>query len=205
MSSSIIAQSSDTANTKYPIFFLQVGSNRNSFLEKVFQQAAVTNGIENVYILTDTDFDLYKDYKCIDITKYINNNSEFDKVYQHHSTNSYQFEKSCFDRWFILKDVVQELNIPYFFYADCDVLVLRDLTPTFNYMIKHGYEGAMTFVDRENDSISITSAHSSFWGSELLNEFCDFTYNTYTDSHTFNKLLKDTVRGNFTATTMYLT
>jgi hypothetical protein len=182
-------------DTKLPIFFLQLGSNTSLFFDIVLKQAALTNGTENVFILTDTNFQLYRDYNCIDISGYAQTERPFDKLYKHHSTNTYFFEKTCFDRWFIINDVVKDLNINYFVYADCDVLILQDLKPVYDSLIKNKYDGTMMFFERDDNSI--TSAHTSFWNNKLLNDFCDFINAKYSDETAFNVLLKDTLAGKF--------
>jgi hypothetical protein len=182
-------------DTKLPILFLQLGSNTSLFFDKVLKQAALTNGRENVFILTDTNFQLYNDYNCIDISSYAQAERPFDKLYKHHSTNTYFFEKTCLDRWFIINDVIRDLNIDHFVYADCDVLVLQDLKPVYDSLIKNKYDGTMMFF--ENGDNSITSAHTSFWNTKLLNDFCHFINDKYADDAAFNVLLKNTLAGKF--------
>ncbi|RYZ95875.1 MAG: hypothetical protein EOP47_24945, partial [Sphingobacteriaceae bacterium] len=174
--------------TGIPVFFLQFGKSPK-FINKILQQAQYTNGKENVYFLTDTDTHLYKEFNCIDISKYAGACEEFGKVYQHYSVNLHFYEKACIDRWFIINALVKEFKIPWFFYADCDLLILEDLTPVHHKLTEQNYAGGMMFYSNiEND---ITSAHSSFWSAELLNEFCLFTYNIYADATKFEALLAD--------------
>ena len=183
------------SSAKLPIFFLQLGGNTSLFFDRVLKQAALTNGTENVFILTDTNFQFYRDYNCIDISAYAKAGRPFDKLYKHHSTNTYFFEKTCFDRWFIIKDVIKDLNISHFVYADCDVLILQDLKPVYDNFIHDKYDGTMMFF--ENGENSITSAHTSFWNGKLLNDFCNFINAKFANETAFNKLLEDTLAGKF--------
>jgi|GEM_PF-1713940 len=195
MTTASIAHPANLKQPELPVFFLQMGSNTSLFFDKILQQAALSNGRDNVYVLTDTNFHLYQDYTCIDITPYTKVERPFDKLYQHHSTNKYFFEKTCFDRWFIMNELALDLGIPNFVHADCDVLILQDLKPIFRNHIKDKYEGTMMFFEREEGSV--TSAHTSFWSNKLLTDFCNFINAKYTDKEAFDVLLKDTLAGKF--------
>ncbi|MGY3213818.1 hypothetical protein [Mucilaginibacter sp. HD30] len=177
-----------------PIFFVQVGDHINLFLDKILRQAQQSNGKENVYLLANSNLHLYRDFNCIDISKYMQGR-EFDSVYQHHSTNKYSFEKACFDRWFIINDVINDLNINYFFHADCDVLIPEDLNPVYTYLLQHNYDGSVMYFEHEGKSV--TSGHSSFWSKTLLNDFCKFVCANYADEEAFNKILNITKSGFF--------
>ncbi|RFZ85803.1 hypothetical protein DYU05_09465 [Mucilaginibacter terrenus] len=190
-----VQQYPDLVNSPLPVFFLQLGSNTSLFFDKVIKQAALFNGKENVFVLTDTHLDQYKGYNCIDVTPYVTREREFDKVYRHHSTNPYFFEKTCFDRWFIINDLINDLGIDKFVYADCDVLILEDLKPVYDRFIKDKFDGSTMFFQRDKESV--TSGHTSFWNSKLIADFCSFVVRKYTDEPAFNKLLEDTLSGKF--------
>ena len=177
-----------------PIFFIPLGEHVNLFIDRVLKQAVASNGHNNVYVLTDTNFHLYQAYNCIDVSKYMQGRS-FDALYIHHSENKYHFEKSCFDRWFIINDVAKDLGISHFFHADCDVLIMQDLKPFFAEYLQDRYDGSVMYF--EDGDRSITSGHSSFWTGALLNKFCDFTCAKYSDEQAFDKILKDVKAGVF--------
>src|ERR1700748_1358578 len=118
-------------NAALPVFFFQSGNKTGFFFDKILKQACLTNGAENVYVLTDSNFHLYPDYNCIDIREYSYGTREFDGLYQHHSSNKYLFEKACFDRWFIINAIVKKHGVAYFFHADSDLLITEDLKPFY--------------------------------------------------------------------------
>jgi hypothetical protein len=177
-----------------PIFFVQLGDHTNLFLDKILRQAQQSNGKENVYVLANSNFHLYQDFNCLDVSKYIGGR-EFDSLYQHHSSNKYSFEKACFDRWFIINDVITDLGINYFFHADCDVLIPEDLNPVYTYLLQHNYQGSVMYF--EHDGKSVTSGHSSFWNKTLLNDFCNFVCAKYADEEAFNEIINITKSGFF--------
>ena len=178
-----------------PIFFVQLGSRTNLFFDHILKQAVRSNGRENVFILTDTNFQLYTAYNCIDVAGYINGKREFDDVYRHHSTNPYYFEKACFDRWFIMNDLAKDLGFKNFVHADCDVMILEDLKPLHRKFINGKYDGTVMFFEQNGDSV--TSGHTSFWNTKLIADFCDFVTATYRDEQAFEFVLKDTLAGKF--------
>jgi len=177
-----------------PIFFVQLGNHVSLFLDKILRQAQYTNGAENVYVLANENLHLYKDFNCIDVSKYLQGR-EFDALYQHHSSNNYSFEKACFDRWFIINDVIKDLNINYFFHADCDLLITEDLNWVYEHLLKHSYEGSVMYFEHEGRSV--TSGHSSFWSKTLLDNFCSFICEKYADAEAFNEILVNTKSGFF--------
>lgn len=188
--------SENLVDNTLPIFFFQEGTHTSLFFDKVLKQALLTNGRENIYVLTDSNFHIYSDYHCIDISKYKYGTQDFDKVYQHYSSNKYHFEKACFDRWFIINAIVKELNISHFFHADCDVLILEDLKPIYTDFLKDKYNGTMMFFENGLGN-SITSGHSSFWSNTLIDSFCSFVYHRYSNQRELDALLKDTTAGKF--------
>nr|WP_294950547.1 hypothetical protein [uncultured Mucilaginibacter sp.] len=183
------------SQSELPVFFLQLGENTSLFFGHILKQAVLSNGANNVYVLTDTNFDAYRHYNCIDISEYTAGVKEFDKVYRHHSINPYFFEKACFDRWFIINDIVKELGISQFVHADCDVLITQDLKPVYRKFIKDKYDGTMMFFELGENSV--TSGHTSFWSAGLINNFCNFVLGNYADRPAFDKVLQDTLTGKF--------
>ncbi|MGZ3759120.1 MAG: hypothetical protein ACXVAY_21470 [Mucilaginibacter sp.] len=178
-----------------PIFFVERGGSPGLFLKKILKQAELSNGRENVYLLTDANFELYREFNCIDISPYLGALNRFDKLYKHHSINPFAFEKVCFDRWFIINELIKNQGIEFFFHADCDVLIASDISPVYEHLIKQGYEGSTMFFEHNGDSV--TSGHSSFWSSELIDEFCNFICAKYADPKAFDIILQQTLAGKF--------
>ena len=126
--------------TTLPIFFIQRGDKPARFLKEILKQAELTNGKENVYLLADTHFEFSAEFNCIDIAAYLPATQKFDGLYRHHSSNPFFFEKSCFDRWFIINAFVKELGIDHFFHADCDVLLAANIAPVYHRLLKDGLQ-----------------------------------------------------------------
>lgn len=184
-----------SASTGLPILFVQLGSYVNLFFDRVLQQAAHSNGHGNVFVLTDNPRADFAAYHTIDIAGYAGEGNVFDTVYRHHSTNPVTFEKACFDRWFIINELVSKLHIPYFLHADCDVMIYQDLKPVYELYLKDRYDGSIMYFEHGDNSV--TSGHTSFWSAKMISDFCRFAIGRYQDAKAFEQLLKMTLAGKF--------
>ncbi len=90
----------------------------------------------------------------------------FAKVYFHRSPNSYEFELFCFQRWFIIYDIVEKLGIEQFLvcdtdaflfcdvqvefmkYSDSDFTITRNGTPCFTYFTKYNLRRFTDYILR---------------------------------------------------------
>lgn len=76
-----------------------------------------------IHLITDRKFKS-RSVKTHDLGNYMKSADDFEKKYVHRSSNSYDFELFCFQRWFILKDFVIENKFEKpFLYLDSDVFL----------------------------------------------------------------------------------
>lgn len=100
---------------------------------------------------------------------------EFRSLYQHLSTNSYEIELMCFQRWFVLRDFMVNKGIDLCLYIDSDVLLYVDPGKAyepfaqFDYTLAHG-----------------TSGHTSYWTLEGLKKLCSFLLDTYRNKASYD-------------------
>jgi len=169
-----MSKNSEKAN----IIFIHKGN--PEYLGYSLKQVRKSNPEANIYLLGDESnnkYDFIDHYKIADFSEGAN---KLAKVYEHMSTNTYQFELFCIQRWFILNEFVKKNNINQFFHADSDVLIFVDIAKEFD-----------KFKEYDFTLSQGTSGHDSFWfKTEVLNDFCDFVENIYTkkDIETYNKL-----------------
>jgi hypothetical protein len=105
------------------------------------------------------------------ISDYNDSAEKFKTVYKHFSTNGYEFELVCIQRWYILNEFLKKNKIERCLYIDSDVLVYCDVTSAQKGLAKFGM------------TVSGISAHTNFVNSPaLLDEFCNFVTALYTDS-----------------------
>jgi hypothetical protein len=131
---------------------------------------------KNIIVLTDTDFK-YKKVTCFKINNYNKGLVQFESVYKHMSSNSYEFEKRCIDRWFILRNFVVQENIEVCYYTDSDVMIYGDLAVVYgNYK---DYEATYTLTELQGNYRWAASGCCSYWKAETLTLFCNFILETY--------------------------
>jgi hypothetical protein len=128
----------------------------------------------NIILLTDVP-DAYKDtgITCVNYSKYSNRISEFQKLYKHFSTNSYQLELICIIRWFVIYDYMREFNIKRAFICDSDVLIYENLTE-----IDTKYLKEYDYMLCSSHSKDVTGGQS-IWDFDKLQEFVIFCFKFY--------------------------
>ena len=116
----------------YPIIVLHQGN--HDYLRICLEQAKFTNPNSRIILLGDKKAQsVAPDYvEFYDTKDYFNTAKEFSKVYKHHSTNYYEFELFCIQRWFIVNEFIQKNNIEYFLHLDSDVLLYADFEKVYH-------------------------------------------------------------------------
>jgi hypothetical protein len=99
-----------------PIIFIQLGS--RDYFNLVYHQACKN---DNTVIVIGNDSTT--PLKHADIKDYSESANTFSKVYQHLSTNSYEAELICFNRWFILYEYMIKNGIDRCLHLDTDVML----------------------------------------------------------------------------------
>jgi hypothetical protein len=105
------------------------------------------------------------------LPEYIEKERAFLLKYRHYSTNSYEFETSCFLRFLALECLAKDLKLKRFWLLDCDVWPTKSLE---------------LYNDSKNDYFSpdyfdemTISSHSSLLSSKVLSEFNEFLINEF--------------------------
>ena len=110
------------------------------------------------------------------------NNSNFKKYYIHNKPNTnYEYELICYERWFVLYEIMKKYNINRCVYLDSDILYYWNIDEEFNRIEKYGkYELAYPNF----------SWHTTYiFSQDSLKDFCEFIMKCYTDKLMYKKLL----------------
>lgn len=116
-----------------------------------------------------------------------NNNSNFRKYYKHNKPNTnYEFELMCYERWFVLLEIMKKNNIERCLYLDSDILYYWNINKEFERIEKYwDYELAYPNF----------SWHTTYiFSKDALSNFCEFMMKCYKDDNTYKKLLKEPIR-----------
>lgn len=102
---------------------------------------------------------------------------EFINHYIHFSTNGYEFELICLQRWFVLEEFMKARGIQQCVYLDSDILVYSDLN-TLHSLLSFS---KMTIT-------GISPHHNFIHRRECLTEICDFIWKAYTQPNAVKEL-----------------
>jgi len=150
------------------IVYIHFGS---SYYQKYsLHQSHHTNPASDIYLVSDNDSIKYPFLKNIDIQRFNTTAKEFAKSYKHLSTNLFDYELFCFQRWFILNEISKEFGFEKLLYLDSDVMLFENVpqdleryTP-FSFTIANG-----------------SSPHICYFpDTKVLDEFCTFLMEMYT-------------------------
>lgn len=159
--------------TEIPIIFIHKGN--SPYLKFALAQAQFSNPHSDIILIGDNSNQHYSEtYKHWLIHDYSLSATEFSSRYLHLSTNNYDFELFCFQRWFILYDfiVAQEIKAP-FVYLDSDVLIMTN--------VREQVDLFMTFsmtVSRD-----VGPQYSFFRSASVLKELCNLMISFYMDKN----------------------
>jgi hypothetical protein len=144
-----------------PVIFIHKGY--DEYLNSSVQQAKKFN--KEVVIIGDHAHNCDNFYQ---LSNYFNDCDTFKSYYTHMSTNHFEYELFCIQRWFVLRNFMRENKIPVCFYLDSDVLLYEDVTDDYK-----NYNHFIMSI------IFGTCAVVSFISLEAIENFCDYTMNIY--------------------------
>lgn len=159
-----------------PIFFMH--KSNSDYLKYSVNQARVSNPRSIVFLAGDEENNVYPDLQHLMIDAYPEGSQKFESVYEHLSTNSVGFELFCFQRWFVLLEIMKSRDLPLVFFADSDLMIYGDISEEEKKL--GDYQMAYCCPHRQGDFRWTASAHASYWTQEGLTRFCDFMLEMYT-------------------------
>lgn len=153
---------------KTPVVFFHIGNQK--YLKTAIDMAEKNNNVVLIgdksnrnYCKNWTD---YENYQSIEYRKFANS-------YQHMSSNSKEFELSCFQRYFFLYEFMKTEKLEFSVMADSDLLIFCDLNEYFE---KYRCPCALSISHN-----GVVSAHCSYWTVESLADFIGYLEKMYTD------------------------
>ena len=170
---------SDQSSGSVPVVFIH--QQNSEHLKYSLAQAKASNPRSTVFLLGD---DSNSQHPCVEhhhFRDYFTGAAEFEDVYKHYSTHSPDFERLCFQRWFILRDFLTAHQIEKCVYLDSDVLLYGNVTEDmakfrlFDFTVCWNTIGCVLFVNRV----------------EGLARFCQFIMDIYTkkDEYHYDKMV----------------
>ena len=110
------------------------------------------------------------------------NLEKFKRVYRHMSSNSADFELTCYLRWFYLLQFMKLNALREVFHYDSDVLVYSKGEDIKTTLLETGQECGLSIVREscDDDRLGVACGHASYWTIGILEQFCDFCLETFT-------------------------
>lgn len=152
-----------------PIVFFHTGD--SWYLKYTLRQAQFANPQSDIYLVGDEANRHYSFVHHVPFQRYEALTEEFRKVYLHRNSNAYDYEITCFLRWFYLLGLVEEKKINSFIYLDSDVLAFADFK---------SLKGILSPFDVANTGVGVgMPAFTYFKSKEVLGSFCHYMLQNY--------------------------
>lgn len=112
------------------IIFIHRG--QSWYLYYTVKQAHDFHPHADIVVISDVEQpDLERYARVLPLEDYWESADRFASIYEHHSTNSYDFELFCFQRWFVVADFISKHRPKRLAHLDSDLLVYDDLFADF--------------------------------------------------------------------------
>lgn len=167
-----------------PIVFIHKGY--SDYMEYSLRQAKYTNPDSEVILLGDEATENRWDFIThVNIKDYYNEAGNFAKIYKHCSTNPYNYELFCFQRWFALHEYIKAGKLKEAFVCDSDVLLFANITNVIRTNYQEIDFGCLWDYQNRGHNAAI-----SYWTKIVLSEFCDNIVSLYSERDNLSKIKK---------------
>ena len=160
-----------------PILFLHTGN--PPFLNTAIQRLRLSNS-NDIMLLGDESNSGIEGVSHYHITDYFESAKDFEENYYiHMSTNSYEFELICYQRWFIIQQFIEKNNIENFWYLDSDVIVYGNLDEYLKSTLPNKTFDLVGFDTKNCGGGDSFMPCFNFFSKKLINEITAFMLKSY--------------------------
>lgn len=138
---------------------------------------------ERVILIGDDSNNCFNFVEHYNMQDYFKEALDFEGLYKHLSTNPYQYELFCFQRWFVLKDFMEKQNIDLCFYCDSDVLLYCDVTKIYNVLDK---KDMLLLAVQRTQNVSY-SGGITYITYKAIKSFCLFLKESYENKNNIER------------------
>jgi hypothetical protein len=166
-------------NEKLAIVFIHLSN--SDYLKYSLGQARRSNPESPIYLIGDSSNNCYDSVQHHFFEHYSGKADAFASIYRHFSTNSFQFELFCLQRWFVLKEFLTTTRVDKCLYLDSDTMLYADVTreqkkfDEYDFTLSAGICGQTFFLNRLG----------------ALDDFCEFLMGIYAgrDKYHYDKMV----------------
>ena len=170
-----------------PVVFFHIGYQK--YLELCIRQTSKNNkviliGDSSNKFLGDIDNVIHYSVETLECNMF----KQFMGAYKHMHTGGVQFEIFCFVRWLAVRNLVKKLGLKTIFYTDSDNLIYSNLEKIYEDL---GAPKLGIAVPQDQPPYRyVATGAVSYWNIEILDNFCQYILDFYTDSQKF-KILEE--------------
>lgn len=147
------------------------------YLKLVLEQIRLFNPHNRICLISDASTNKYKFVEHYNMDDYSEGANAFKKAYIHMSSNPYEYELICFQRWFYIRDFVKKQNIEYFLCMDSDVLLYCSINEIMQEYISYDF----TTCNKQGPGCALFNMSS-------ISNFCQYIMSMYTEDVLLNKM-----------------
>lgn len=147
------------------------------YLKFVLEQIRLFNPHTRICLISDASTDKYCFVEHYNIDDYSKGADAFKMVYIHMSSNPYDYELICFQRWFCIRDFVKTQKIENFLCMDSDVLLYCNIDEVMQQYISYDF----TTCNKQGPGCALFNISS-------ISDFCEYMMSMYTEDILLNKM-----------------
>jgi hypothetical protein len=149
------------------------------YIELCVKQASINNKIIFVGDKSNQPLGDIQNVEHFLIDDYNQGVDKFVENYKHMATSGLEYTKVCFTRWFYCRNVLKSLSIDRFFHSDSDNLIYSNIGEVYDHLGRPDLSLSVPMnqpIFRDS-----AAATTSFWTMNILEDFCNFMLECYTD------------------------
>ncbi|GGK11966.1 hypothetical protein [Parabacteroides faecis] len=147
------------------------------YLKLVLEQIRLFNPHTRICLISDASTDKYCFVEHYNIDDYSKGADAFKMAYIHMSSNPYDYELICFQRWFCIRDFVKTQKIENFLCMDSDVLLYCNIDEVMQQYISYDF----TTCNKQGPGCALFNISS-------ISDFCEYLMSMYTEDILLNKM-----------------
>ncbi|QXD15884.1 hypothetical protein GQ464_002745 [Rhodocaloribacter litoris] len=165
-----------------PLVFIHQGF--SDYLPFTLRQARAADPENDIYLLGNAANARFPFLHHVDAAQFAGATRAFAQVYRHHSTNRYDFELVCFQRWFLLRAFMRSAGLETAFVLDSDVMLYASARVLDARHID-GQSLGLCLPEMQTAYRWAAFPHVSYWTQATIDRFCDFLMDVYTRPEAF--------------------
>ncbi len=152
-------------------------------MEYTLRQAKYTNPESEIILIGDETNNKFPFVTHVNMKDYFKSADDFAKIYKHYSTNPYNYELFCFQRWFVLKEFLENKKYEIIMVSDSDVMHYSNIANIYNtFYTKYDFCALYPF------SMNIVNIAICYLKTSRIHEFTTFITLSFYDNNFHDRM-----------------